>query len=118
MKKILCLLSAALIMSFSFAGCGNGNNNGNGGSGSASSNNGSSSGMEGAVSDAISQAETMASEMADNGTVKDGDGVIGNEGSETKGSDNNADSKISADAQSSQNSANQQINTPESETML
>lgn len=67
MKKLICIITSALIMSFAFTGCGEGKDK----LASDASDMGS---------DIVSEVETMASDMMSDGTVTDDDGIIGNEG--------------------------------------
>ena len=79
MKKIICVLAAAAMMSFCFVGCGNNNDNKNSAMENASK----------AVSDVGSEIATVASDIVGDGTVSDTDGIIGNEENETSANDNN-----------------------------
>lgn len=76
MKKIMCVLAAAAMMSFCFVGCGNDNNK-----------NSAVENASKAVSDVGSQIATIASDVVGDGTVSDTDGIIGNDENGT--SDNN-----------------------------
>lgn len=80
MKKIMCVLAAAAMMSFCFVGCGNDNNNKNSAVENASK----------AVSDVGSQIATVASDVVGDGTVSDTDGIIGNEEDKTSANGNAA----------------------------
>ncbi len=91
MKKLICIVSAAIIMSFAFAGCGN------------NDDNNLATDAANAASDIVSQVETMADDMATGGSVTDSDGIIGNEGSE---SGNNNNSASEAKSESSASAAN------------
>lgn len=84
MKKFVSMLAAALIMTLCFAGCGNDKNNGNNVVDDAAT------AVSDAASDVIGGAETIASDIVDDGTVTDGDGIIGNENKESTANNNSA----------------------------
>ncbi len=83
MKKIICIISAAIIMLSIFAGCGN------------AADKAMSDVSEGA-SDIMSGAETVADNIS-GGKVTDDDGIIGNEDSKATDSTSKEDDSADSD---------------------
>ena len=79
MKKILILLMA-LCMSFSLFGCGADNNGNNSGSNGSNNSNGGGNVVD--ESNSGSMGDNANDSTTDDGTIKDGNGIIGDENAE------------------------------------
>lgn len=99
MKKIICVLAAAAMMSVCFVGCGNDKDNKNSAVENASK----------VVSDVGSQIETIASDVMGDGTVSDTDGIIGNEENETSVDEKATDNTTNDRNQDNMTNANDEL---------
>ena len=100
MKKFVCICAAAIMLTASLAGCGEYDDKNNSASEttvSESSETSDTNSMEEDITDAMDSAETAASDMFDDGTVRDDDGIIGNE-DDSESDDKNAEDNTGSES--------------------